>query len=186
MSTTITCSRCHEQGHYAIDCTNNVSHNVTRRVITCGFCQEEGHNRRTCPSNRNVTIRKKKTWKRRVQKQYETEDHDCSICFEDCKKKGCELECGHRFHTKCIFTWLSKNDTCPLCRGEVKELKRIESLRLPSANIVYPITRLLEETINTEALTKREYSHAFYMMLKVRLESLSGNDYQEFLDVVDN
>ena len=62
---------------------------VTRRVITCGFCQEEGHNRRTCPSNRNVTIRKKKTWRRRLQKQYETEDYDCSICFEDCKKKGC-------------------------------------------------------------------------------------------------
>ena len=43
---------------------------------------------------------------------------------------------------------------------------------------------MLEETINTEALTKREYSQAFYMMLKVRLESLSGNEYQEFLEIV--
>ena len=43
---------------------------------------------------------------------------------------------------------------------------------------------MLEETINTEALTKREYSKAFYMMLKVRLESLSGNEYQEFLEIV--
>ena len=159
---------------------------VNRRVITCGFCQEEGHNRRTCPSNRNVTIRKKKTWKRRVQKQYESDDHDCSICFEDCKKKGCELECGHRFHTKCIFTWLSKNDTCPLCRGEVKELKRREEYNFPSQNIVYPMTRMVEEIINTEPLTKREYCLAFYMMLKSRLESLSGNEYEQFLDIVDN
>ena len=48
------------------------------------------------------------------------------------------------------------------------------------------MTRILEETINTEPLTKREYSQAFYMMLKSRLESLSGNEYQEFLDMVDN
>jgi len=62
----------------------------------------------------------------------------------------------------------------------------LESLRLPSPNIVYAITRILEETINTEPLTKREYSQAFYMMLKARLESLSGNEYQEFLDIVDS
>ena len=96
---------------------------TTRRTVSCGFCQETGHNRRTCPHNNNVTIRKKKkTWKRRIQ--YESKDYDCSICFEDCKKKGCELECGHRFHTKCLFTWLSKNDTCPNCRAKVPELKK--------------------------------------------------------------
>jgi len=26
----------------------------------------------------------------------------------------------------------------------------------------------------------------FYMMLKSRLESLSGNEYEQFLDIVDN
>ena len=158
----------------------------TRRVITCGFCQEEGHNRRTCPNNNNVTVRKKKkTRKRRVKKQYETEDHDCSICFEDCKKKGCELECGHRFHTKCIFKWLSKNDTCPLCRGEVKELKRGRKLKLPGMSVVLPICMLLNESINTEPLTKEEYSQAFYMMFKSRIDRMSRTQYEDFLEIVE-
>ncbi len=159
---------------------------TTRRVITCGFCQEEGHNRRTCPNNNNVTVRKKKkTWRRRVKKQYETEDHDCSICFEDCKKKGCELECGHRFHTKCIFQWLSKNDTCPLCRGEVKELKRERKLKLPGIQVVLPICMLLEETINTNELNKPQYCEAFYMMLKSRIDRMSSTQYEDFLEIVE-
>ena len=48
------------------------------------------------------------------------------------------------------------------------------------------MTRMVEEIINTEPLTKREYCLAFYMMLKSRLESLSGNEYELFLDIVDN
>lgn len=158
---------------------------TTRRTVSCGFCQETGHNRRTCPHNNNVTIRKKnKTWKRRIQ--YESKDYDCSICFEDCKKKGCELECGHRFHTKCLFTWLSKNDTCPNCRAKVPELKKTnEKLRLPSTEIVAPILYLLNQTISTETLNKEEYTAAFYMLLKSKLERLSGDAYNELLDTMN-
>ena len=30
------------------------------------------------------------------------------------------LDCGHRFHDKCIIEWLKKHDKCPLCRIKVK------------------------------------------------------------------
>ena len=29
------------------------------------------------------------------------------------------LSCGHKFHTSCITRWLTKNNTCPLCRKEL-------------------------------------------------------------------
>jgi len=29
------------------------------------------------------------------------------------------LPCGHSYHPKCIDEWLSRNDTCPLCRAQV-------------------------------------------------------------------
>ncbi len=28
----------------------------------------------------------------------------------------CELPCNHKFHKKCLFEWLNKSFTCPLCR----------------------------------------------------------------------
>lgn len=30
------------------------------------------------------------------------------------------LDCGHRFHDKCIIEWLKKHDKCPICRIKVK------------------------------------------------------------------
>ena len=46
----------------------------------------------------------------------------CCICLSEIKK-GKEttlLPCGHMFHSKCCISWLKKNNTCPMCRYEVK------------------------------------------------------------------
>lgn len=29
----------------------------------------------------------------------------------------CQLQCNHKFHKKCLFKWLNKSFTCPLCRS---------------------------------------------------------------------
>lgn len=47
----------------------------------------------------------------------------CPICLE---KLGYEFnvhetECKHNFHKSCIGTWLSNNDTCPMCRTVLGE-----------------------------------------------------------------
>ncbi|CCD22899.1 uncharacterized protein NDAI_0A07450 [Naumovozyma dairenensis CBS 421] len=49
---------------------------------------------------------------------------ECAICFckflEDKYPLVAELpHCGHRFDLECISVWLSKSDTCPLCRDSV-------------------------------------------------------------------
>jgi hypothetical protein len=30
------------------------------------------------------------------------------------------LKCGHAFHRNCIKQWLVQNDTCPMCRQDMK------------------------------------------------------------------
>ena len=62
---------------------------------------------------------------------------DCPICFDaiTVSTTGCvEMSCSHKFHLKCIGTWLSKNSSCPLCRNKPSEL---ETLLRPEAPVVY-------------------------------------------------
>ena len=49
----------------------------------------------------------------------------CSICFYKIKKSQMKtLTCkyNHSFHQKCIWQWLVKTNTCPLCREKVDVL----------------------------------------------------------------
>ncbi len=46
----------------------------------------------------------------------------CSICLERVgKKKKFVTSCNHRFHSKCLLIWVIGNDTCPVCRKNLKE-----------------------------------------------------------------
>lgn len=49
----------------------------------------------------------------------------CPICFFSIKDSQCKtLLCSgkHKFHQKCIWPWIIKKNTCPLCRDEVSSL----------------------------------------------------------------
>lgn len=54
----------------------------------------------------------------------------CCICFYKIKKKtqtktlSCQF--NHAFHQKCIWKWLVKHDTCPMCRGKVSVYPTID------------------------------------------------------------
>lgn len=45
---------------------------------------------------------------------------DCAICLEQMKfrQHGLQLVCGHKFHRKCVLTWLDRDTSlrCPTCR----------------------------------------------------------------------
>ena len=51
---------------------------------------------------------------------------DCSICLDAIGNSYTQLSCSHKFHLKCIVTWLSKTDSCPCCRGATVETEAIE------------------------------------------------------------
>lgn len=90
-------------------------------------------------------------------------NESCIICLEDFKstedlknieisekKKLLEkdettvLECGHKFHRKCIFDWLKKDEACPFCRikFDINEASKKEFGNLYFGNILIEILRI--------------------------------------------
>ncbi|CAL9234040.1 unnamed protein product [Arabidopsis halleri] len=61
--------------------------------------------------------------------QEEEDESTCSICLEDFLNYGDKDDkriiklpnCSHRFHKVCIFKWLMRCNSCPLCRRIVLE-----------------------------------------------------------------
>lgn len=45
----------------------------------------------------------------------------CSICIEDLSKNHAKIiempKCLHKFHQDCLFEWLARQNSCPLCRS---------------------------------------------------------------------
>lgn len=48
---------------------------------------------------------------------------ECSIClnFDECEEKIVELKCKHKFHHHCISQWVSKVNSCPMCKNQCIE-----------------------------------------------------------------
>ena len=47
-------------------------------------------------------------------------DREITKDKEQEKENIAVLECGHRFHEKCIIEWLKKHNICPICRVKQK------------------------------------------------------------------
>ena len=42
----------------------------------------------------------------------------CGICLDPSPGNRMRMHpCNHHFHSICILTWLSRANTCPICRG---------------------------------------------------------------------
>jgi len=55
----------------------------------------------------------------------------CPICLSTDALPRVELACHHEFHSQCLGQWFTKNDSCPLCRGQVpRQVRRIHRARL--------------------------------------------------------
>tara|TARA_B100001057_G_C22221077_1_gene708275 strand:+ start:152 stop:532 length:381 start_codon:yes stop_codon:yes gene_type:complete len=81
---------------------------------------------------------------------------ECPICLESMKEASalCKTECGHRFHSKCIFNSIVFNVNCPICRTQLaKNVK-------PKITVLGPRMepRLIIERYDSE--TNTEYPDA--------------------------
>jgi E3 ubiquitin-protein ligase RNF115/126 len=47
---------------------------------------------------------------------------NCCICQNEIElgKETVLLPCGHMYHWECCLKWLQTNNTCPICRFEIK------------------------------------------------------------------
>ncbi|KXZ52858.1 hypothetical protein GPECTOR_8g24 [Gonium pectorale] len=47
------------------------------------------------------------------------EDDFCPTCLEAYTTENPKIftECGHHFHMPCIYAWLERKDTCPMCES---------------------------------------------------------------------
>ena len=45
---------------------------------------------------------------------------ECSIClnFDESEEKIVQLKCKHKFHYNCISQWVSKVNSCPMCKNQ--------------------------------------------------------------------
>jgi len=65
----------------------------------------------------------------------------CPICTEDLENKNqFKLLCGHIYHTECIYSWILRKRSCPICRSRVDGLT---ATKLLSKNIRVDIDNTL-------------------------------------------
>ncbi|KAL5203072.1 hypothetical protein ABZP36_014024 [Zizania latifolia] len=58
-------------------------------------------------------------------KHFATEvERNCSICQEEfeANDEAGKLNCGHSYHVHCIKQWLSRKNTCPVCKTAVSKI----------------------------------------------------------------
>jgi len=69
-------------------------------------------------NNQNNQNNQENIEKKEIKFTNELYDKECTICLEYFNENEMlyELICEHYYHKNCIDDWLSKKNTCPLCR----------------------------------------------------------------------
>ena len=84
----------------------------------------------------------------------------CSICFEQSDSKKYRLPCNHMFHVGCIDPWISRMNTCPVCRAEISVPMTEEyAMNIIKRNLikwVYKRRNTITHTISIKVYTSRE------------------------------
>ena len=71
--------------------------------------------------NKNNYLKIDSTLNSLIPFEYTGNPQTCIICMDFLSpgQTAISLPCAHTFHGNCIFSWLSKNVQCPICRNEV-------------------------------------------------------------------
>jgi len=92
---------------------NNNQNNNLNIVLNDSF-EENLNNNETTNKNYLNTIQN-------LNKIKNKKEVDCTICLEKIEKNTeiFNIKCDHKFHSKCLDSWLKLNNKCPLCRKKI-------------------------------------------------------------------
>lgn len=85
-------------------------------LVTCHYISSSPNNDNTVPT---VTKNGIPCEKESLPNFYADLCPVCLLVFEEGEKISRSRNCIHKFHKQCIYEWLKRNDTCPLCRRDV-------------------------------------------------------------------
>lgn len=110
-----------------------------------------------CTNNTSKNTRCKRLCKNNSlcwQHEQQTSEHDtCPICYDVVgKHKKFTLDCGHKYHKKCISRWFKKGQiSCPMCRKTVSSyilcvcgVKYSSPIDIDMDTVIYLLSRILD------------------------------------------
>ena len=131
------------------------------------------------------------------------EDRCCSICFAAYgtqitpEVKGecpVQLPCSHVFGLVCLKTWLTENNTCPICRRELfpplaQSPCQVFAFPVPFTRELISLMRTEDRERSSEEeeeesnLARSQWNFEFYHreVSSLPIPTHSGEDYQEFV-----
>ena len=56
-----------------------------------------------------------------TEKELESHNDVCAICYSDMQTSAKVTPCGHYFHGGCLKKWLFVQDHCPMCSAKIIE-----------------------------------------------------------------
>ena len=115
--------------------------------------------KRSAATRIQKTFRKKHAIKRANIFKSIRQNSECAICHESLTRNVRILDCGHRFHKKCIEESLRAGyNKCPLCRKVISNGRYSHPVSTP--NIGYnqtPLNRDRANAINNRIVASRVY-----------------------------
>ena len=106
--------------------SNFRSHNLFEHIIEMLQRNLELAEKKKHPSTSKNALKKLKKFPMskkfcKTNDKGQLEFPNCCICLSEINsgENTVLLPCGHLFHKDCCFTWLNKNNTCPICRFEL-------------------------------------------------------------------
>ena len=115
------------QDNFSSNFRSNLQGDFISQILSILQRNQEEANRNKHPPASDTALKKLKKFNMnekycKKDKNGKIELPNCCICLTEIQKgeNTVLLPCGHMFHWKCCLTWLKKNNTCPMCRFEIK------------------------------------------------------------------
>lgn len=102
----------------------------------------------------------------------------CIICRDDLKKGAKKLSCAHIFHVECLKSWFIQQQTCPICRSEIRPYVATDVLQ-KELDIEIPREYSLTELINDVPFISNENLDVFDELLENEQEQEQRQQQRE-------